>query len=72
MYLSLLFRLSRTIIMTNKNIEKVSAYYDESFDSYSDFSDLDDSDADPDFSLPGTSQDSFPRAGPSPVSYSNK
>jgi len=50
--------------MSRNNIEKVRKYLYESFDS-SDFSDQDDSDIDPDFSLPSTEQDSLPIAGPS-------
>lgn len=50
--------------MSRNNIDKVRKYLDESFDSF-DFSDQDDSDVDPDFSLPSTRQDSSPRAGPS-------
>ncbi|KAL4082669.1 hypothetical protein QTP88_029730 [Uroleucon formosanum] len=43
---------------------KVRKYLDESFDS-SDYSDQDDSDFDPDFSLQSLRQDSLSRAGPS-------
>lgn len=46
--------------MSRKNIEKVCAYLDESSGSYSDFSFQDDSDADPNYLLPGTSHDSLP------------
>lgn len=49
--------------MSRNNIEEMRKYLDESFDS-SDFSDQDDSDVDPDFSVPSTRQDSLPRAGP--------
>ncbi|KAL4126309.1 hypothetical protein QTP88_010531 [Uroleucon formosanum] len=50
--------------MSRNNIEKVRKYLDESFDS-SDYSDQDDSDLDPDFSLQSLRPDSLSRAGPS-------
>lgn len=58
--------------MSNKNMEKVCAYLDESSDSYSDFSDQDDSDADLDFSLPSTSQNSLSKVGPSHTLTNNE
>jgi len=44
--------------MSRNNIEKVRKYLDESFDS-SEYSDQDDSDVDPDFSLQSSRQDSL-------------